>query len=70
MKRGSEKDLLIEDLALELGCAVQTIRKNIVSNPGRVPPSYKLPGARRRRWRRADVEKFLADAAAMAGLEE
>lgn len=63
-------DFHIEDLAAALGCAVQTIRKNAVAHPERLPPSYKLPGARRRRWRKQDVEKFLADAAKMAGLEE
>lgn len=55
-------DLLdIHELAELLGRSPETIKKDLRRNPMAVPPRLHIPGTRLLRWRRADVEAWLAE---------
>ena len=51
--------LKLEDLALLLKRAPETIRKDLVRRPNAVPPPLRIPGTRLLRWRQCDVENWL-----------
>lgn len=51
-------DLL--ELAELLGRSPETIKKDLRRNPLAVPPRLHIPGTRLLRWRRADVDAWLA----------
>jgi predicted DNA-binding transcriptional regulator AlpA len=48
-------------LAALLGRHEATVANDISRNPQALPPSIVLPGTRCRRWRVADVERWLQD---------
>jgi len=50
----------LADLAALLGRSPQTIRKDIQRNRLAVPPRLHIPGTRLLRWRRVDVDVWLA----------
>ena len=49
------------ELAELLGRSPETIKKDLRRNPMAVPPRVHIPGTRLLRWRRADVEAWLAE---------
>ncbi|WP_296658535.1 helix-turn-helix domain-containing protein [Paraburkholderia sp.] len=51
----------IHELAELLGRSPETIKKDIRRNHLAVPPRLHIPGTRLLRWRRADVEAWLAE---------
>ncbi|WP_082744939.1 helix-turn-helix transcriptional regulator [Burkholderia savannae] len=51
----------IHELAELLGRSPETIKKDLRRNPFAVPPRLHIPGTRLLRWRRADVEAWLAE---------
>ncbi|WP_109476677.1 helix-turn-helix domain-containing protein [Paraburkholderia sp. C35] len=51
----------IHELAELLGRSPATIKKDLRRNPFAVPPRLHIPGTRLLRWRRADVEAWLAE---------
>lgn len=55
-----EKLLLIEDLADVLGLSPETIRSDVSRAPDRLPPRLIIPGRKAVRWRKADVDAWLA----------
>lgn len=50
----------LTDLADLLGRSPETIKKDIGRNRLAVPPRLHIPGTRLLRWRRADVDAWLA----------
>ncbi len=50
----------LTDLASLLGRSPETIKKDIKRNRLAVPPRLHIPGTRLLRWRRVDVEQWLA----------
>jgi predicted DNA-binding transcriptional regulator AlpA len=54
------KLLTVSDLADILGRSPTTIRAGIHRNPASLPPPLNIPGSRLLRWRREDVERWLA----------
>ena len=50
----------LTDLANLLGRSPATIKKDIGRNRLAVPPRLHIPGTRLLRWRRADVDAWLA----------
>ena len=50
----------LADLAALLGRSTQTIKKDIQRNRLAVPPRLHIPGTRLLRWRRYDVDAWLA----------
>lgn len=50
----------LTDLANLLGRSPETIKKDIKRNQLAVPPRLHIPGTRLLRWRRADVDAWLA----------
>lgn len=50
----------LADLAALLGRSPQTIKKDIYRNRLAVPPRLHIPGTRLLRWRRVDVDVWLA----------
>lgn len=52
--------LSISDVAAILGRAEGTLRNDLIRNPSAVPPSVVLPGTKCRRWRKSDLEAWLA----------
>ncbi|MEX3944815.1 helix-turn-helix transcriptional regulator [Paraburkholderia sp. BR10937] len=50
----------LHELAELLGRSPETIKKDLRRNPMAVPPRVNIPGTRLLRWRRADVEAWLA----------
>ncbi len=50
----------LADLAALLGRSPETIKKDIKRNRLAVPPRLHIPGTRLLRWRRVDVEAWLA----------
>lgn len=50
----------LSDLAALLGRSPETIKKDIARNRLAVPPRLHIPGTRLLRWRRVDVEAWLA----------
>ena len=50
----------LTDLANLLGRSPETIKKDIRRNRLAVPPRLHIPGTRLLRWRRADVDAWLA----------
>ena len=54
-----EKLLTVDDLAVILGRAAGTIKNQHSQNPSRLPPTCRIPGAKRLLWRREDVEQWL-----------
>lgn len=56
-----ENSLLdLADLANLLGRSPETIKKDIRRNRLAVPPRLHIPGTRLLRWRRVDVDAWLA----------
>ena len=55
-----KKLLSVEDLAALLGRSAETIMSDIRRKPDAVPPRIVVPGTRLLRWRREDVEAWLA----------
>lgn len=51
----------IHELAELLGRSPATIKKDLRRNPRAVPPRLHIPGTRLLRWRRVDVEAWLAE---------
>lgn len=51
----------IHELAELLGRSAETIKKDLKRNPLAVPPRLHIPGTRLLRWRRVDVEAWLAE---------
>lgn len=51
----------INDLARMIKRSPKTIASEVTKNPEKLPPRLKLPGSRRVLWRRADVQKWLAE---------
>lgn len=56
----SLKLLTLKQLARILGRSPETVRKDIIRNPGAVPPRVCIPGTRQLRWRIQDVERWLS----------
>lgn len=50
----------LNDLASMLGRSPETIKKDMLRNHLAVPPRLHIPGTRLLRWRRTDVEAWLA----------
>lgn len=50
----------LTDLASILGRSPETIKKDMLRNHLAVPPRLHIPGTRLLRWRRVDVEAWLA----------
>ena len=50
----------LNDLASMLGRSPETIKKDMLRNHLAVPPRLHIPGTRLLRWRRVDVEVWLA----------
>ena len=50
----------LADLADLLGRSPETIKKDIRRNRLAIPPRLHIPGTRLLRWRRADVDAWLA----------
>ncbi len=50
----------LNDLASLLGRSPETIKKDMSRNYLAVPPRLRIPGTRLLRWRRVDVEAWLA----------
>lgn len=50
----------LNDLASMLGRSPETIKKDMSRNHLAVPPRLHIPGTRLLRWRRVDVEVWLA----------
>lgn len=50
----------LHELAELLCRSPQTIKKDLRRNPMAVPPRLHIPGTRQLRWRRIDVEVWLA----------
>ncbi|MBC8748557.1 MULTISPECIES: helix-turn-helix transcriptional regulator [Paraburkholderia] len=51
----------IRELGELLGRSPDTIKKDLRRNPLAVPPRLHIPGTRLLRWRRVDVEAWLAE---------
>lgn len=51
----------LHELAQLLGRSAETIKKDLRRNPRAVPPRVHIPGTRLLRWRRVDVEAWLAE---------
>jgi predicted DNA-binding transcriptional regulator AlpA len=51
----------LNDLAAALKRRPETIKKDLRKNPLAVPPRVGIPGTRLLRWRRRDVETWLAE---------
>jgi len=51
----------IQELAELLARSPNTIKKDLKRNPRAVPPRLHIPGTRLLRWRRIDVEAWLAE---------
>lgn len=51
----------LRELAELLGRSPETIKKDLRLNPMAVPPRLNIPGTRLLRWRRADVDAWLAE---------
>ena len=56
----TQRLLTLNDLALMLGRATDTIKKDMRRNPDAVPPRLVLPSTRQLRWRACDVDAWLA----------
>ena len=56
----SQTLLTIDDLAVRLGRAANTIQKDMRRKPEAVPPRLVLPSTRQLRWRACDVDAWLA----------
>lgn len=54
------KLLDLNDLGIMLGRSPETIKKDIKRNRLAVPPRLHIPGTRLLRWRKIDVETWLA----------
>ena len=50
----------LNDLASMLGRSPETIKKDMLRNHLAVPPRLHIPGTRLLRWRRVDVDAWLA----------
>lgn len=50
----------LNELASMLGRSPETIKKDMLRNHLAVPPRLHIPGTRLLRWRRVDVEAWLA----------
>ena len=50
----------LNELASMLGRSPETIKKDMHRNHHAVPPRLHIPGTRLLRWRRVDVEAWLA----------
>lgn len=50
----------LQELASLLGRSPETIKKDIKRNRLAVPPRLHIPGTRLLRWRRVDVDAWLA----------
>lgn len=50
-----------ETIAEILGKSTETIVRDHARRPQSLPPSLRIPGSRLLRWRREDVEAWLAD---------
>lgn len=50
----------LNELAAILGRSRETIKKDLTRNRLAVPPRLHIPGTRLLRWRRIDVENWLA----------
>ena len=55
-----QKLLTLGELAQLLGRSPETIKKDLLRNPGAVPPRLRVPHTRLLRWRAVDVEAWLA----------
>jgi predicted DNA-binding transcriptional regulator AlpA len=55
-----EKLLDLDDLATLLGRSTETIKKDMKRNRLAVPPRLHIPGTRLLRWRKCDVDEWLA----------
>lgn len=55
----SPKLLTIKELAAILQRPLNTLKNDLVKNPAALPPSFKLPGTRCRRWRQPDVDAWV-----------
>ena len=56
----SQTLLTLDDLAVRLGRAANTIQKDMRRKPEAVPPRLILPSTRQLRWRACDVDAWLA----------
>lgn len=57
-----ENSLLdLQELAAMLGRSPETIKKDLKRNHLAVPPRLHIPGTRLLRWRRVDVDAWLAE---------
>lgn len=56
----TQRILTLNDLALMLGRATDTIKKDMRRNPDAVPPRLVLPHTKLLRWRACDVDAWLA----------
>ena len=50
----------LQEVATFLGRSPETIKKDLRRNPAAVPPRLHLPGTRLLRWRRSDVDAWVA----------
>jgi hypothetical protein len=57
----------ISELALILKKSPSTIRSDMVRAPARLPPSFTMPGSRKRLWLLETVEAYVMANAAKAG---
>jgi predicted DNA-binding transcriptional regulator AlpA len=62
--------LTLAEVAKLLGRRPETVRKDIIRNPGAVPPRVIIPGTRLLRWRREDVERWLTCCSVSTGVEQ
>lgn len=57
----------LQELATMLGRSPETIKKDLRRNHLAVPPRLHIPGTRLLRWRRVDVEAWLASHVDVSG---
>jgi predicted DNA-binding transcriptional regulator AlpA len=55
----------IWELSELLGRAPETIRKQLRSDPQRIPPRMHIPGTRMLRWKASEVEAWLEEQKAL-----
>ncbi|PKO27562.1 MAG: hypothetical protein CVU36_19730 [Betaproteobacteria bacterium HGW-Betaproteobacteria-9] len=61
--------LTLAEVAKLLGRRPETVRKDLIRNPGAVPPRLVIPGTRLLRWRTEDIESWLTECSASTGDE-